>query len=438
MPNESDLASFGPFARGANNLAREDSVPQQAFRRGINVDVYPGGKTRRRKGYSVLLDTALKNIWSGDGEYGLCTSADASTLYHVDPTVGLTELYNGFRPESEIAYCLVNDTVCVSDGATMLRVGTADSSVRPWGVPRPAGNPVLSAVDGGLAPGDYQIAITYATLDREESGADTASYISLPNGGGIRCQLADFPTDTHVASINVYVTAAGGEELRWYGTYPRGALDIVVSNGRRGRPLHTMGLDQMPAGEILAFAGGRLLCAIDNLLLFSPSLYYGLTDVVRNYFAYAGRIDMVAPAQPAGASTGIFVAAGGKTYFLNMADGNVANATNPIAYHVGAVRGAPTYIDGAALGMDGVPAQPVPMWLAKNGMPCVGLPSGQVIALTNLRYQMDIGDRVSIAQRELAGINQTIIGVRNPQVGSVARPADVPEVTLIRNGIEIP
>jgi hypothetical protein len=440
-PRPQDLISvLSPAPRGANNLAREDSVPVTAVRDAQNVDFYPGGKFRRRKGFEVLLSTPLRNIWSGDGEYALCTSEDGQTLYRVDPNVGLTELYVGLRPESDVAYTLVNDLVCVSDGVTMLRVGIMDGSVRPWGVPRPAGNPVLSAVDGGLPPGDYQVTTTHATEDGEESGSpDVASYITLPNGGGIRVQQAAFSVDPSVTRINVYVSRAGGEKLRRYGgSYPAGVLDITIGPSRLGRPLLTRGLEQMVAGHLLAFAGGRLLSAVDNLLFFSPPLYYGLVDIVRGYHAFAGAIDMIAPAQPAGASTGIFVAAGGKTYFLSLADGDVVNATSPIAYHVGAVRGTPIYIDGSALGMDGIPAQPIPVWLAKNGMPCAGLPTGQVVALTNLRYEMDVGERFSMAQRELFGINHIVVGVRNPIVGSQARAMDSAEVTLVRNGIEIP
>jgi len=438
-PRDADLIPIGPFPRGANNLAREDSVPATAFRRGVNVDVYPGtGKVRRRKGQTQVNELPTANLWS-DGEYSLCTSLDGITLYRFDPdTNNLIELYEGLAPDADVVCCSVNHLVYVSDGVRAQRVDTSDDSVRPWGVPRPAGQPVLSAVDGGLAPGRHQVAVTAVTIEGEESGADVAAEIELPNGGGIRAVMAPDPALAAGLRINVYVTSAGGDGgFKKYGTFAQG-FDITIQNQRLGRPLYTFGLDVMPAGAFAGFAGGRLLVAIDNLLLWSQPQFYGLTDIEENYHAYAGHIDMFAPAQPGAAITGVFVASGNKTYFLNSPDGDIKKASNQIAYHAGAVRGMPTYVDGAAFGIDGFPAQPLPMWLAKNGQPCVGLPTGQVVALTNARYQMDIGERVSIAQRELEGINQVIVGIRSPASNSVGRSSDAAEVTVIRNGIAIP
>jgi hypothetical protein len=435
MPDAA-LVPFGPWPRGANNIAREDSVPATAFRRGVNVDVYPGGKTRRRKGHTLVDSTPARNLWS-DGEYALCTSFDGTKLYRFVPGQPLVQLYDGFTLDSDIGYCSANQHVRVSDGATALRVDTTNDSVLPWGVESPPGQPSLTAADGGLDPGAYQVAITYVRADGEESGTPLAASIDLPTGGGIRAQLSGaFVYPTGVTGINLYVTPSNGGNFQLYDTYPVGALDVTITNKRPTRPLYTQGLERMPAGELATLSGGRLLVAVDNLVVWSEALFFGLTNYARNYVAYSGRVTMLAAVSPGAASTGVFVAAGEKTFFLSGND--LPSAANQLSYNCGAVRGALTYVHGDDFGVDGFPSQPLPTWLATSGVICVGMPDGRVVSLTNGRYEMRVGDRASIAQRELAGVNQLRVGVRSPRSLSVGVSSDSADTILVRNGVEIP
>ncbi len=428
------LVSLGPWPRGANNLAREDSVPQTAYRRGVNVDTYPGGKIRRRKGRTAVDGTPASNLWS-DGSFALCTTNHGTTLCRFDPATGIEELYHGLAPEADVVYESVNHLIYVSDGIRALRVDTTDAAVRPWGVPRPAAQPTLTAVDGGLAPGAYQVAVTYSAADGEESGTMDAASINLPNGGGIRAQLPALLAETHVTTINLYVTRTNGGEFGKYGSYPIGALDVVIGPQRLGRPLFTMGLDVMPAGTAATLAGGRLLIAVDNMVIGSEPMFFGLSNPAKNTVLYPAPVDMLAAAAPGAESPGTFVAAGAKTYFLNGTDFRAA--TNQLAYAAGAVRGKPVYVHGDAFGIQGFPSKPLPVWIAKNGQPCVGLPDGSVFALTNARYAMDSGDYAFLGQRDLAGVHHLVASVRSP-IGSAARAGDSATATLVRNGVEIP
>jgi len=428
---DSDLVTLGPWPRGANNYAREDSVPRSSFREGVNVDVYPGGKVRRRPGSTVVDGTPVRNLWS-DGSYALCTSDSGADLLRVRPGQPLQTIYSGLRADSDIAYASVNHLVYVSDGAIALRVGTADDSVRPWGIETPAAQPVLLPTSGGLDPGAYQVAITFATHDGEESGTGQAATIDLPDGGGITAMFPAPPS--YAPNINLYVSRANGGEFRLYGTYPAGETGTVIGKQPLGRPLRTFGLEPMPAGSAAALVGGLFVVASGALLVWSDALNYGLTNPAKNYVPYPGAIDLLAPTALGAQAAGIFVAAGERTYFLA---NDVANSNQRLAYADGAQRGAPIYINGSDFGIDGFPDVPLPMWVSKRGAPCVGLPDGSVKALTEGRFALPYGDYVSIAQRDLHGVNQIVASLRSP-VASSAACGDSADTVLVRNGVVLP
>lgn len=434
-PTDRDLLSLGPYPRGGNNFATENSVPRGSFRRGVNIEVYPGGKVRRRKGYTQVDDTASRNGWS-DGAYAMCTSYDGTVLRKFVPGQELVDLHTGFREDADITYCSVNDLIYVSDGETALRVNTNDDGARAWGVPCPAGQPQLSAVSGGLFAGAYQVAAIYVADDREEGGVMQASTITVGDNAGIRVVMPAYPVPSFVEQIYIFVTPPGGSEFWLHSRVPVGAVDFTIASVKQGRPLYTMGAQPMPAGELSAHNGGRFCVAVGNLLVYSLPLHYGLTDYDTNYIPYNGKLTMIAPVSPGAASLGMFVATASRTFFLSGND--MPNASNQLAYHGGAVRGAPVYIHGDEFGIENLPSQPLPMWLSSSGVPILGLPNGQVLALTNGRYNTQVGDRVSIAQRELAGISQAVIAVRSPRIGSAGVTGDSASSVLIRNGIELP
>lgn len=434
-PTEKEMVTLGPWPRGANNVAREDSVPGTAYRKGTNVDVYPGGKVRRRPGYTVVDPTPTANFWS-DGTVALCTSLDGTSLYRFTPDAPLSLLYDGFVLDAEIAYASVNNLIYVSDGVTALRVDPLNDTVRPWGIPRVPLQPVLEADAGGLAPGAYQVCATYVSVDGEEGGVGVASTINLPSGGGIRATLPAFPVPAHIGWINLYVTRPGDSTFRLYRKYTAGvALDVLIGMSALGRELRTFGLEPLPAGSFAALAGGRLLVTVGNTLMWSDELNYGLYDPAHNYIPYPADIDMIAPTALGAAASGVFVAAGQRTMFAEGA--NIRTANNQLAYGAGANRGAPVYIDGDAFGREDFPTRPLPTWLASDGSVCVGLPDGQVISLTGGRYLMPSGIRAVLAERDLAGIRQVVVNVKEP-VGSMAVSSDSADTILVRNGVVIP
>lgn len=433
-PTDRDFVALGPWPKGANNLAREDSVPGSSFRSGVNVDVYPGGKIRRRPGRTLVDPTPTTNLWS-DGEFGLCTSIDDGRLFGFVPGAPLTLLYTGLRPEADIAYCAINDVVYVSDGVQALQVRPTDGRVRPWSVPTPAGQPTLAADAGGLDPGGYQVAVTYATAQGEESGTTQAATIDLPAGGGIRATLPAFAVPAFVAFINVYMTKPGGKELLFYDRYPVGALDVVLGNQALGRPLRTFGLEPLPAGNAAAMVGARLVVATGNMLVASESLNFGLANLATNYIPFAGDVDMLAPTAMGAVAEGAFVGAGSRTYFL--AGPDILASVNRLSLAVGAQRGAPEYINGSDFGIDGMPPISMPVWVSKEGFVCVGMSDGTIKQLTNGVFALPLGERVTIAQRFNDGIQQIVTTLRSP-MGTLAATSDSADTVLVRNGVVIP
>lgn len=429
-----DIARLGPWARGANNVAREDSLPPSSARAMTNVDIYPGGKVRRRGGSApVATQPLVENLWS-DGHYALCTSS--GSLYRFVPGQPLQLLASGIEIEADVAYCAVNQFIYASDTQRALRVDTTNDSVVPWGVPTPLHNPALTATaNGGMAAGAYQVAITYARADGEESGATLSESIDVLAGGGIA--LSGFPPapSADVTTIVIYRTTANGTEEAYTAAVPSNVVTAQLFDGALGRALTTQLLSPMPAGRAAAFTCGRLFVAVGNAVCWSEPLQYGLTNIETNYAAFSADVAMIVAASPAAQSQGVFVGTGATTYFLRGTDTD--EFINTIAYHAGAVPGSAVLVSGAFFEDDTIPNVPVPVWVATNGAVCAGLPDGSVKPLTEGRFAMSTGDRASSLVREINGIRQMLVTMRPPAHKSVFAASDSVAVTRIKNGIVV-
>lgn len=434
LPNENNLVKLGPWGRGANNVAREDSVPRTAYREGVNVDTYPGGKVRRRPGFAQVDASAAYNFWS-DGYYALQSAG--TTLYRFIPGQARQALYAGLRPESTLAYEAVNQFVYVSDGARAMSVNTTNNQVIPWGVQSPSGQPALAASSGGgMDAGSYQVAITYARASGEESGTGVAAVIAVAEGGGIALTGIPQPSDNSVTKINIYMTSANGAELKYYGSIATGVVTEQMYKQNLGVPLKTQHLIPMPAGHMAAFSGGRLYVAVGNLVVWSEPLMYGLFDPRFNYLQYAADIDLLAPTATDGAMSGCFIAAGDRTYFLAGEDPLKWN--NLVRYGATAVQGSLQYLPGSRFQAQTIPSELVPVWLASNGYFCLGMPDGSIDALTEGRFAASIGGgRASAFYRDYKGVPHMVVAMQGPGQASQAACDDDVVATVVRNGVAV-
>src|ERR1044072_1409506 len=219
MPTERELATLGPWSRGANNIAEETSVPPKSDRGGVNVDSYPSGKGRRRRG-SSLVQAITGGANSGWSDKRTALFRAGAALYRFNPGQNPVNLA-ALDAESDLVYASMNQLIYVSDGRRAQLYSPFGDFVRPWGVKAPAGQPTLTATPGGgLHAGTYQVAQTFATADGEESGTPFAGIVDVPEHGGIALSAIKQPSESHVASINIYVTRANGTVLLHYARIP--------------------------------------------------------------------------------------------------------------------------------------------------------------------------------------------------------------------------
>lgn len=434
IPREAQLATLGPWPRGANNIANESDVPNNAFRRGVNVDILPGGKIRRRSG-SVLvraISGGANRGWS-DGRTALFRSGGA--LYRFIPDAEPLQLSMALDPESDMVYGSVNQFIYVSDGKRAWLFNPITNQLRPWGVSSPAGQPTLVATtSGGLFAGRYQVAITYVTADGEESGTGRAEYVDVPEGGGITLTAIPQSIEPHVSAINVYMTRVNGQTLLLYGQIAADAASCQIFRQSLGRPLKTQHLRTLPPAQSgFAFVNGRVFIARENGVLWSESLRFGLYSPQRNFAFYPYEVDMLVASAPGAQAGGCFTASGDKTYFLGGT--TPGDFSSIIKHHAGAIRGTQTFVPGTAFKDQTIPDQEVPVWASTAGSMCVGLPDGSVKPLSDGRYAMQVGARGASVFRELQGVRHILTTIEPPTYKLSVEASDSLDILVIKNGV---
>lgn len=409
--SDDGLASVGPWPAGINNIAKEGALPRDqngrtiALREADNVDLSAEGVPSRRDGYTLAVSLELgHSAWSHELlDLGLFVTAGSLHVLHATGEVTDLGVAVGNLP---VSFTLLGDRVyfCNRNVSGML---TLDLQAHAWAPEAPAGQPVVSAVDGfGLPAGYYQVAITYTdTLGRESSSA-LAAPVDVAENGGI--ELAGIPQPADGAAtplINLYLTGQNDQVLKLSRTITVGTTYAVLSQPAAGRtlPAGLQLLRPLPPGAITRGANGRQYVADGQEVFWSPALRYGMYDRVANRLRFSAAVTMVEPVGSASAA-GIYVAAGNRTYWLSGPD--PAAFDQRIAYGHGVVPGTSTIIGGDVLGLDG--SNPVAVWIATNGQFCAGLPGGQVVPVKNGQAVVDAAERGAILLREQDGIRQLI------------------------------
>lgn len=422
------LISLGPWPTGANNLALETSVPRRSFRRGINVDVTDDGKVVRRDGATLAFEGDDLHSLFGYGRRGFFV--EAGTLFGFEVIDGTeTEplaLYEGLAPHVRLAHCMIEPYIFVSDGTTNLRID-ADNNVAPWAVPTaPDPGAQVLPTGGTLQAGRYHVAVAYKNGSGEEGPLSGTRTVDLAEGQALAVSL----THTHAGLRSaVYMTKANGTELLHLATVPHGTPAVNVFSPRLGRPSPTLNLDPMPPARFAALWNGRLLTAADRFVQWSEPNHYSLTHLAYDYLELAQPITGLAAGESA---TGFFVGQEDRTYFVSGAD--PADAALVVAYPAGMVPGTVTMIPGARLPLENPPVTPVPMWLASNGVFCVGMQDGTVFPLTETRYAARTGQEGAALFMQKAGRSKFVTTVRDPQENTFAM-SDQFTAEVVRNGI---
>lgn len=428
-PNDRDLAQLGPWTAGANNLAQETSVPARSFRDGLNVDLSDDGKVKRRRGYTLVEPAFEPSSIIGFGNRGFyLTNGELMAFEVVDrQMIGVVPIYSGLRQDARLAAVLIEPDIFVSDGDTNLRIAP-DNSVRDWALPQ-ADNPTVGITPdaGGLELGDYMIALAYKAASGEEGPLSQAVKVSLT---AAQSQLTVALPTAYSARVAIYMTKPNGTELLLAGVAPLGAASITINKQRLGRRAETDFLSPFPPCTFAVYFRGRLLGANGSTLFWSEPQLYSLTDLGFNFFEYAEPITGLGVIGDVG--NGVFLGQQSKTYFLR--GDNPAEMESREAYPAGMVAHSLTMVPGARLPMESPPPVPVPMWLATNGVICVGLPDGTVLPLSETRYAARVGDTGASVFIQRDGRSSFVATTQEPR-DNVFAVTDQVTIEIVRNGI---
>lgn len=428
---DKNLVEFPGFPRGLDNLSEENAVGPGALREAVNVDLDGNGRVSRRSGYTRVKTGPFHSVFSADSE-ALFAVADG-TLTAYDSNLAATPLRTEMG-EAPVSYAVAGMQLFWSNGADIGAVSIGSLATMEVWPQTPAQPAVAVAAVGGLAEGEYQIALTVKDAYGRESGATLAAMLSVPEGGGI--QLSSIPNLPDYPTLRVYVTTPGGEIFYHARDIDMGTATLIIGVGQRGRELGSRQWWQpMPAGQAMAFAAGRLWVASGPYLYYSEPMAPGamLPD---NYIKLSPHVDVLAPVGE-GPNAGLFVGAGKRTLYLTGPDPKTMNML--IARPSGAVPGTyhATHTSAFAEAIPNVEASTAALWLSADGVFCLGLPGGRVLPLNQRRMATTTdAERGAILHREDAGANQFVASV---QGGTSPRAAASDQLvgTVYRGGIEL-
>lgn len=273
-------------------------------------------------------------------------------------------------------YTLIGDRVFYSNSSSC-GVLDIDLQVHSWSPEHPAGQPVLApSAASALAPGQYQVAVTFMDRLGRESGSTLAAVIDIAEGGGFELSDIPLPVAPDTASVAVYVSGPNDQVLRQYVILPAGTRSAPVLSAGEGRALTTQFLRPLPPGHIVRGAHGRQFVASGQEVLWSEPLRYGMFRPSTNRMRFNAPIDLMEPiGDGLQDGAGLYVAAGARTYWYAGADPK--DFSQAVARGSGAVPGSAMVVNGDVVGLQS--AAPVLVWLARDGYFCIGLPGGQPI-----------------------------------------------------------
>lgn len=363
--------TLGPFL-GINNKLPDTHliVPKVGswLRAAENVEVTNAG-TLVRRAVPELVEAmtgahSLKMIDATNGYLVRAGSLYAITL--PDYTDTLVKVLSNDNPMS---YAEISGRLYASNG---MDLGWIDGET--WRGPMVTPDtPTLTAIGGALAPGQYQVAISFARFDSgalvEEGGVSPAKAAVLSTMGGLRVTL---PTSvTGATHVNVYLTQANGEVAYLAGAVTVGTAIFDCTAIATGREASTRFDNQgakriespLPAGELFTSLG-RLCSIVGN------SVYVGLPFRPGYYVPLEGVIYFTAPVTLAIENQNGTYLCADKTYWL---PGDLLSSQERMvqALPYGAVKGTAFKH----------PDKPVVGWFGANGV-VLADSTGQVVALT--------------------------------------------------------
>jgi hypothetical protein len=351
------------WARGSNNIAPSDRLPENTVRSAVNVDPTPGGKFLLRAGFEAVYQGTAPRAILGMGDKLLI--ADGTDLVEFDTTTFSSKVLRTIAGAGQ----MVGD-----EHAGVLYLCTANecleyngSTVRQWGVPDVLVQPsIVSTTGGSLLEGHYNVAATYTDTDGREGGTDRPLVVFAQAGGAL---VINVPQPPAGGKTNIYAGSVNGGTLYWQGEYA--AATTVTVGGVRDdtQRLDTVLLRAPTPGSIVTSHNGVLLLAQGKTLVSTAPMRPHLVDRVRGFFQFPAEINNVMSAG------GVFVSAD-KSYLLTNVETDAPQQR--IVLEFPAIRGTAVRLP------DGRSA-----WMTKYGQ---AITNGDNLDLVN-RQDYTVGDR---------------------------------------------
>ena len=410
------LVSRRGFPAGINNTSSEtamqtgsDARNPAELRDAVNVDLNSDGKPQRRPGYSQVRAGDAHSAWS-DSYFPNGYYVRDGNLLAVRPDETEVVIKSGMSPDLYVSFDRLNDTVAWTNGNESGLINLDDEN-RPWACECPSGQPTVSSGSGGsLAPGVYQVAVTFLDDTGRESGTGLAAMVETADSSAILLDNIPQPSEPSVNRVRIYCTNGLDGILRLHATVPVGITSYVIAQKVDGKGLETQLLSRMPPGHLVRTHNGRLLVARGNEVLYSPYLRYGLFNPAQHRVGFTSKITMLQPIADGTDAAGIFVADSKRAYFFP--GGTPNDWRQVVAYPYGVVPGTAVVSPADTWGEDS--QLPVVIWLATNGKVVMGLPGGQVKVISE-RAVAEIGERGASFIRDDPGSTRLITALEGAQ-----------------------
>lgn len=289
---------LGPWPAGLDNVS--DAVRQvdkqtntlASLRDAVDVTMDRDGWADSRPGRTLLSSTALHSMWTAaDGTtYG---GAGANLVRYTYPSTITTLL--ALPNTGPIAFTDGPSGPLATHAGVLYEL--RDGAWREAGLPDGSMFTVMpSASAGGLAAGQYAVAVAYVDDSGREGGLSTLHYVNVPEGGGIQLSAAAWPSG---CDARVYRTKHEGDQLYLAATIPNGMLSYLIGAGQLGRLPMTQHLRRMVGGTHISYwrAGARLLTASSKVLRWSEAQSLHVWSQRHNWLMLPRTIYFLAPVE---------------------------------------------------------------------------------------------------------------------------------------------
>ena len=283
------------FAGGMDMLSPDYAIPQGFVRDATNLDVTKEGVLRTREGHATAPRVEGSRCHSLFSTPAFMLHADGSMLNRT--TAGGTSTVADVQYGKPVAYAVLPDgMVAFSDGISIGKVGATGPAVR-LSLPSP-GSPTLAPVANGLLKaGRYLVAVTWVSLNGEESSPSLPVAVEVSDGQGIALSGIPSSGPTGAMALRIYCSHTNESALFEAELIAVGVTSARIDSSPSGPFLETLFEAPFPACSVLAFAAGRLLGFRGNVLYWSEPFRYGVFRPSSNFIQFAQPGSLIAPTQ---------------------------------------------------------------------------------------------------------------------------------------------